>query len=48
VVAIVYPDGQRMLRSIDSVKKDCELNVLNPRICSTFKTIIESMKEGGG
>jgi hypothetical protein len=48
VVAIVYPDGQRMLRSIDSVKKDCELNVLNPRICSVFKTIIESMKEGGG
>jgi hypothetical protein len=48
VVAIIYPDGQRMLRSIDSVKRDCELNVLNPRICSAFKTIIESMKEGGG
>ena len=48
VVAIVYPDGQRMLRSIDSVRRDCELNVLNPRICSAFKTIIESIKEGGG
>jgi hypothetical protein len=48
VIAIVYPDGQRTLRSIDAFKRDCELNILNPRICSAFKTIIESMKEGGG
>jgi hypothetical protein len=48
VVAIIYPDGQRMLRSIDSVKRDCELNVLNPRICSAFKAVMTTVKEGGG
>jgi hypothetical protein len=48
VVAIVYPDGQRMLRSIDSVKRDCKLNVYNPRICQAFETIMATVKEGGG
>jgi hypothetical protein len=48
VIAIVYPDGQRVMRSVDAVKRDCELNIYNPKICSAFNTIIESMKEGGG
>jgi hypothetical protein len=48
VVAIVYPDGQRMLKTLEGMEGDCKLNIFNPRICSAFKTIIESMKEGGG
>jgi len=48
VIAIVYPDGQRMLRSIESMEKDCKLNIYNPKICQAFETIVATIKEGGG
>jgi hypothetical protein len=48
VVAIVYPDGQRMLKSLESMERDCKLNIFNPKLCQAFNTIIESIKEGGG
>jgi hypothetical protein len=47
VVAIVYPDGQRTLKSIEGMRRDCEMNIFNPKLCQAFKTIIESIKEGG-
>jgi len=52
VVAIVYPDGQRMLRSIESMERDCKLNIYNPKICQAFEAILSSVqqsaKEGVG
>ena len=48
VIAIVYPNGERTLRSIESMRRDCDMNIFNPMICQAFKTIIESIKEGGG
>jgi hypothetical protein len=48
VVAIVYPDGQRMLKSIESMERDCKLNIFNPRICQAFETIMATVREGGG
>jgi len=48
VIAIVYPDGQRSLKSIESMRRDCDMNIYNPKLCQAFNTIIESVKEGGG
>jgi hypothetical protein len=52
VVAIVYPDGQRALKFIDSMKRDCELNIFNPKLCQAFEAVLptvqQSAKEGGG
>jgi hypothetical protein len=48
VVAIVYPNGERTIRSIESMRRDCDMNIYNPKICSVFNAIIESIKEGGG
>jgi hypothetical protein len=48
VVTIVYPDEQRTIKSIESMERDCKLNMYNPKLCQAFKTIIESIKEGGG
>jgi len=48
VVAIVYPDGQRALKSIEGMRRDCSMNIYNPRICQVFETITATVKEGGG
>jgi hypothetical protein len=52
VVTIVYPDGQRTLKSIEGMQRDCRLNIYNPRICQAFEAILstvqQSNKEGGG
>ena len=48
VIAIVYPNGERTLRSIESMRRDCDMNIFNPMICQAFNAIIESIKEGGG
>jgi hypothetical protein len=48
VVAIVYPDGQRMLKSIEGMRRDCKLNIYNPKLCQAFETIMATVKEGGG
>jgi hypothetical protein len=48
VVAIVYPNGERTLKSVESMERDCKLNIYNPRICSAFNAIITSIQEGGG
>jgi len=48
MVAIVYPDGQRMLKSIEGMRKDCGMNIFNPKLCQAFKTIMATVKEGGG
>jgi hypothetical protein len=48
VIAIVYQNGERALKSIESMRRDCDMNIYNPKLCQAFKTIIESMKEGGG
>jgi NADH dehydrogenase FAD-containing subunit len=48
VVAIVYSDGQRMLKSIESMERDCKLNIFNPKLCQAFNAILMSTKEGGG
>jgi hypothetical protein len=48
MVAIVYPDGQRMLKSIEGMRRDCDMNIFNPRICQAFETIMATVKEGGG
>ena len=43
VIAIVYPDGQRSLKSIESMRRDCDMNIYNPKLCQAFNTIIESV-----
>jgi hypothetical protein len=48
VVAIVYPSGQRRLMSIESMERDCKLNIFNPKLCQAFNAILMSTKEGGG
>jgi hypothetical protein len=48
VVAIVYPDGQRTLKSVESMERDCKLSIYNPKICQAFETIMATVKEGGG
>jgi hypothetical protein len=48
MVAIVYPDGQRMLKSIEGMERDCKLNMYNPKLCQAFETIMATVKEGGG
>jgi hypothetical protein len=48
VVAIVYPDGQRALKSIEGMRRDCSMNIYNPKICQAFEAIQQSAKEGGG
>jgi hypothetical protein len=48
MVAIVYPDGQRMLKSIEGMRRDCDMNIFNPKICQAFETIMATVKEGGG
>jgi hypothetical protein len=48
VVAIVYPDGQRMLKTFESMERDCKLNIFNPKLCQAFNAILMSTKEGGG
>ena len=44
VVAIIYPDGQRMLKSIDSMKRDCELNIYNLKLCQAFNAITSKVR----
>jgi hypothetical protein len=48
VIAIVYPNGERALKSIESMKRDCKLNIFNPKLCQMFETIMATVKEGGG
>ena len=52
VVAIGYPDGQRMLKSLESMERDCKLNVFNPKLCQAFEAVVAmnvaTKKEGGG
>jgi hypothetical protein len=48
VVAIVYPDGQRMLKSIEGMRRDCEMNIFNPKLCQAFEAVLATVKEGGG
>jgi hypothetical protein len=48
VIAIVYHDGQRRLMSIESMERDCKLNIFNPKLCQAFNAILMSTKEGGG
>jgi hypothetical protein len=48
VIAIVYPNGERTLRSIEGMRRDCDMNIFNPRICQAFETIMATVKEGGG
>jgi hypothetical protein len=47
VIAIVYPNGERALKSIESMRKDCDMNIYNPKLCQAFKTIMATVKEGG-
>jgi hypothetical protein len=52
VIAIVYPDGQRMLKSVEGMERDCKLNIFNPKLCQALETILSTVqqpaKEGGG
>ena len=48
VIAIVYPNGERALKSIEGMERDCKLNIYNPKICQAFEAIIATVKEGGG
>ena len=48
VVAIVYPNGQRALKSIEGMRRDCSMNIYNPKLCQAFETIMAMVKEGGG
>jgi hypothetical protein len=48
MVAIVYPDGQRMLKSIEGMRRDCDMNIFNPKICQAFEAVLATVKEGGG
>ena len=48
MAAIVYPDGQRMLKSIEGMRRDCDMNIFNPKLCQAFETIVATVKERGG
>jgi hypothetical protein len=48
VVAIIYPDGQRMLKSVESMERDCKLNIFNPKLCQAFEAVLATIKSSEG
>jgi hypothetical protein len=48
VIAIVYPNGERTLRSIESMRRDCDMNIFNPKLCQAFEAVLATIQSSEG